>query len=776
MGESAVSNAATNAEHHSAHTHPHSESAVTVGHAGRQKGMAKYRKHVVVTLLYLAIALIMFYQITLHMSTVAPGTGADTYQNLWNLWWVKYAVFDLHTSIFYTKLLFWPLGSGLVFQTMAPLLGIISAPFQAVFGTVLSYNLMFFMGFALSGLCMFILADHLTKNAYASTVAGFLFAFSAFHIAQSYSHIHFMNIEFVPLFVYFMLKVIDSAKMSYPDIIGMSASFALTTLIGNIEQTMMLFLAAIFIIVAYLFYKDRRAKIISRRFVISLVIFAVLALIIGAWNFLPLISAVMRPGGLATADYLNTAQASAAWSTSVAALFVPSYYNGIIFASGAPNSVYSALYANGGVESVGYIGYAVIALMLYAVYKYRKDMLPWAIGAIIFTWLALGPNLGLYLVYHAMPGINIVREPGHFQLISTMFMAILAAYGSKALFEKMSKHEAHGKQAYRALAVLAVILAIMFIENNGMPLSVSAGQQLATSISVPGLYQTIANVPGNFSVLELPALPAGTSNFYLYPGMATFYTSITKKPLVGGYLGGRSENDSGLLLLYNIPLVVQSTSLINNGTPAYPTPINENYTNQTLLALYNYQTGVVVVHYRAFGRTQLVSLLSYMSNVFGPPIYNDSSLAAFQTSSAINRTLYRSFVSYPVLTDWDETSIFLNGTHQEYWVPFSAGAVIVYAPYSSSLNLSSAKTNLYAQQINARVSFTAFSSVAQTLYVDEPIANSTRTVASIGVTTVPTVYSFNVPLTSGPEGNPLFFLYKYNSTPIFLQNISFQKT
>ena len=58
----------------------------------------------------------------------------------------------------------------------------------------------------------------------------------------------------------------------------------------------------------------------------------------------------------------------------------------------------------GGVESLGYIGYAVIALMLYGIYRYRKDMLPWAIGAVIFTWLALGPNLGLYLVYHAIPG------------------------------------------------------------------------------------------------------------------------------------------------------------------------------------------------------------------------------------------------------------------------------------------------------------------------------------------------------------------------------------
>jgi hypothetical protein len=317
-----------------------------------------------------------------------------------------------------------------------------------------------------------------------------------------------------------------------------------------------------------------------------------------------------------------------------------------------------------------------------------------------------------------------------------------------------------------ALALL-VILAIMFVENNGTALS--QGQWATTGISVPKLYPMMAKVPGNFSVLELPALPSGSGSMYLYPGMETFYTTITRKPLVGGYLG-RTQNLSSVLLLYNIPLVLQSGSLIDNSTLSYQTPIRENYTNQTLLALYNYQTGVVVVHYRAFGQRQLNSLVSYLLGVFGAPIYNDSSLAAFSTSAAINKTLYRSFVSYPVVTNWEETSIFLNGTNQVYWVPIGTGAIIVYAPYKG-LNESIGTGT--AQRINASVSLTAFSSTAQTLYVDEPAANNgTRTVANIGVTTAPRAYTFNVPLVSGPAGNPLFFFYRSNSTPVFIQNIS----
>ena len=111
MEELAVSKGTAHTEHHGAHAH--AESAEHGEHAGHRKGIAKYGKHVIVTLLFLAVALIMFYQITLHMSTRCSRYGADTYQNLWNIWWVKYAVFDLHTSVFYTKLLFWPLAAGL---------------------------------------------------------------------------------------------------------------------------------------------------------------------------------------------------------------------------------------------------------------------------------------------------------------------------------------------------------------------------------------------------------------------------------------------------------------------------------------------------------------------------------------------------------------------------------------------------------------------------------------------------------------------------------------
>ncbi|MDE1871410.1 MAG: hypothetical protein KGI06_04195 [Candidatus Micrarchaeota archaeon] len=726
-------------------------------------------RHALAFALYLVIALVMFYPIALHMGTYAPGTGADTYQNLWDIWWVKYAVFNLHTNVFYTKMIFWPIGANLAYLTLTPLLGIISAPLQAI-GTVFAYNVMFLLGFALSGLTMYVLADYLTSNRYAAVVSGFVFAFSAFHIAQSYSHIHFMNIEWIPLFVYFLIRTIkdDRKWAKWTNIAGMSATFALTTLMGNIEETIMLTFALVLILAIYLSYSDTRKRMLSIGFVASMIAFLALAFAIGSWNFIPLIGAVSHSGGLGVANYLNNFTTNVQWSVKPAALFIPSYYNGIVYSSGVPSSINNWLYAPDPVEKIGYIGYVVLALMAFAIYKYKRDMLPWALGAAIFIWLALGPQFGLYQLYHALPGINVVREPGRFDLIATLFIAILAAYGSKAVLEAFAgtDKKAGAKAAYM---IVAILIVVMFMENNGMPLYKSP--YYITHVTVPPLYYQLSNLTSNFSVLGLPALPAG-NNPNLYPGEDTYYTSVSHKPLVGGYSG--RPNLTSSLLLYNIPLTVQTSYLITNGTGTYPSPVNQNYTNQTLLSLFNYNTDFVILHKNAFTQQEGLALASYMYSVFGNAIYNDNTTMAFETLHAINNSIFKSYVAYPILLDWSSTNIFLNGSYQTFWIPSRGASIAVYAPYTSSVPLSA--INPYSiSYINTTISFVAFSNAQQTLSIDQPSsANSVTAAATMSISTKPQRYTTHVTFVSGPIGNLVYFVQS-GSSPVLINNITFSR-
>ncbi len=713
---------------------------------------------------FLVVALIMFYPITLHMTKFAPGTGADTYQNLWDIWWVKYAVFNLHTNVFYTNMIFWPIGVNLAYSTISPLLGIVSAPFQA-FGTPFAYNVMFLLGFALSGLTMYVLADYLTKNSYASLISGFVFAFSALHIAQSYSHIHFMQIEWIPLSIYFFLKIVNNDRRLV-NIVGMSASFALTTLMGNVEQTIMLSLALVLLIVMYLLIKDTRRNLLKLGFLVSMVLFVVFAFAIGSWNFIPLLHSITQPGGLGTANYINTHASNVQWSASLGGLFIPSYYNGIFYSSGVPAGIYNSIFAPDPVEKVAYIGYVVIALAALAIYKNGRKMLPWAVGFAIFIWLALGPNFGLYSLYHAVPGINVIREPGRFDLIAALFIAILAAYGSRSLFEYFGNERGGRKTSY---ALLIIILALMFVENNGMHIGGSPYE--ITQINVPSVYRQLAGIPGNFSVLELPTFPVGQTGQYLYPGMETYYTSVSHKPLVGGYTG--RQNSSTALLLYNIPLAVQTSYLIANGTGAYPSPVNENYTNETLLTLFNYNTTFVILQKGAFNSQQLPAMEQYLVNVFGEPVQNDNSTMVFETNSSISRSIFKSFVAYPILTYWSSTSLFVNGSYQTFWMPDNPGGMVVYAPYPENSPSGGLQGLSY---VNATIRLVAFSNSPQQLYIAEPASgNRTRVIATLNVTTRPELYTANTQLISGPSGNILYLIYSSNNSPVLINNITFTR-
>ncbi len=715
-------------------------------------------------MLYLAIALALFYPITLNMGTAAPGSGAAPFQNLWNIWWVNYALFNLHTSVYFTNLLFWPVGASLVFQTMPPLTALLSAPFQA-FGVVFAYNTIFMLGFAFSGIAMFVLADYLVRNRYAAFIAGLVFAFSAFHIAQSYSSLAFLYLGWVPIFLYFTLRVFRE-KRNYWNILGMSASFALATLMGSIEQSAMLIILLILLTLMYVLNKPTRSRIINRDFAVSMILFAIAAFIIGSWNFVPMMLALLRPGGSTAANLLNTAKYNAMWSSDALAFFVPSFYNGIFSSINSLPGVYRALYAGYDIsERVAYLGFTVLALSLYGIFKDRKKTMPWLVLAVVFGWLTLGPYLqiagsvtqipGLYSLYHLMPLLNSIREPGRFNLMLTMMLAILSAFGVKALIEKFG----HPNAKRMAAGIVVVLSILILIESNGMPLGNSAiASMSSTSIAPSHLYSELSNLTGNFSVLELPALDAQTS------AMATYHTSITHQPLVGGYV--TRENLTEELSLYNIPLAIQSSTLATSGAANFESPVNENFTNQTLLSLYNYNTAFVVVRKGAYNSTTLTELLTYLLKTFGNPVFNDNTTTAFSSTKAVNQSVFKSYVSYPIVTDWQQTAVPFNGTITRMWLPSNPGAIAVYAPFAATQQLQ--------QTINTTISFVALAAKPSVLLIEAETASGAAKIASVNVSSSMRKYSVDTALISGPRGNVLFFV-EGQTLPIYLSNITFSR-
>lgn len=789
-------NAHAEPEHHKPAAVEHSNHVHQASASGQAKVMSvslgpRGKEYLRVCAVYLLIALVAFAPIAMNMSTTATGTGGDTYLNMWDIWWVNYAVYTAHTSIWFTPLVFWPVGENLVYHTLAPLAGLLAGPMSLV-SLPFAYDSLFFIGFMLSGLTMYILADYFVANKYASFVAGLVFSFSASHIDHSYGLLIFTQIEWIPLALYFMVRMVKEKRRVFAA--GLGISFMLATFMGNVEQSVMLLVLLVIVLLLYAINEGTRKLVLAKEFLVNAVIAVVVCFIVGIWGFLPLISTLSQPGALSLANQNNTPQSESIWSADLLTFFVPSYYNSIFY----PVLQNSSLYLPDPSERVAYIGYTVIALALLALLNEFKSSRMWLVVVVIFAWLSLGPSLlvfgnntgipTLYTLYSLIPGLSIIREPGRFALITALGFAMLAAIGMKYVLQNWRNKFSMPERNFYLLAT-AGFAFLYLLEVNGLVMAGAVESVTMTYVSVPQLYTDIAQIQSqNFSTFTLPALPGSGLSPDLYPGMATFYQAFTHKPIVGG-LDGRYTPQQ-LLSIYNIPLttIAEELELNPQSPPTYVSPVVQNYTNQTLLSLYNYNTGVVILDKGAFTPSDALLFESYLGGVFGNYIYQDNSTIAFDAFPAENSSVYRSFVAYPNLDAWQGVSIPLNGSQSVVWVPYSQqaggapGEVTVYAPCKlGSISQCASQAQSGGAPINATINFTAFAqSDYASLDILQLVGNGTqlRTVAAVNLTAAPREYSVHIEMYQAPLANVYFFSpsYRYtylNQSGVYVSNIRF---
>ncbi|RLC78598.1 MAG: hypothetical protein DRI61_09655, partial [Chloroflexi bacterium] len=175
--------------------------------------------HLLVLFAYLLIALIMSYPLVLQFASAIPGDGFDGWQNYWNLWWVKKALLEEHTSPYFTDYLYYPTGVSLLFHTLNPFNGLITLPVQLLFGLTVAYNVVVIFSFVMAAYGTFLLAKYVlvqggqqpaasSKQAFLTAfVAGLIYAFSPFHFAHLLGHMQVFSLEWVPFFALYLLRI-----------------------------------------------------------------------------------------------------------------------------------------------------------------------------------------------------------------------------------------------------------------------------------------------------------------------------------------------------------------------------------------------------------------------------------------------------------------------------------------------------------------------------------------------------------------------------------------
>src|ERR1051325_3457646 len=78
--------------------------------------LTRWQKTILVLLAYSTLTVGLTWPLATQFTTTLPD-GNDSWRYLWNLWWAKVSLLDLHTNYFFTTYLYYPNGVNLYVDT-----------------------------------------------------------------------------------------------------------------------------------------------------------------------------------------------------------------------------------------------------------------------------------------------------------------------------------------------------------------------------------------------------------------------------------------------------------------------------------------------------------------------------------------------------------------------------------------------------------------------------------------------------------------------------------
>ena len=602
-----------------------------------------------VILAYLLLTLLLTYPLGLKIATHIPGGSFDALQNVWNLWWFKYAVVDLHSNPFYTNLVYHPTGVSLLFHTFNPFNAILAIPLQMIFGLTVSYNMIILFAFVAAGYGAYLLAKYVTRNAAAAFIAGIIFAFSPSHFAHTAGgHLQVLSIEWIPFYVLFFLKTIREAQKKNA---FLAAFFFLLTMLCDFYYA--LYLACFSVL--YLCYQfwTSKGKIYNKGLMIRFVILAIAAAVLIAPIALPMLTELKY-------HISPSVETTLAGSADLLGFVTPSTLHPLL---GPLARNIAGKFTGNTAENTVFLGYTVLLMAMYSAWRVReKDIRYWIFATLFFLVLSLGPVLHIlgdteftafkvrvplpYLILY--PLFSLTRVPARLIVMVMLSLSIVVAYGLKDLSQwiqsrsegialspsttlrtslpgfklgkigsTMSRGFPDAKRLSKAVMMSFVFCAIVF-EYASFPLPLG-------KLVVPKMYYQIASEEGDFALVELP-------RDYCYAKCQVseyqYYQTVHRKKLIGGYV---ARNPSYALdFVYNTPVIRELNF------PELPPDILRQDLSEVGLSLLNYYDVRYVILHRDYMTSEMFYKVDgFINDVLRIPLdYQDATIRRYRVIEA----------------------------------------------------------------------------------------------------------------------------------------------
>jgi hypothetical protein len=438
--------------------------------------------HIIALLTYGLLAIIATWPLVLHMTTHLPTMrgemGQDVWQNSWNVWWVQHALLHKQSNPYTTPMLFYPQGASLYLHSLILPLGIIGTPLVALFGILPAYNLLTLLVFAAGGYTTFLLARWLTNHPPAALLAGAIVMYSPQRLFELRgAQMATLNDYAVPLALLSTLLLLKRRTWS------LALLAAAMLLLNGLNKWyhlfhMLLILAILFLWQTIAAWRSGKQPALLQ----ELRPWAMLALST-TLLLLPFLLPALREA--LTTTYAQKSD-ELVISADLLQLIPPSI--GGIWQSVPADWWYTHLFA-----------YTPLLLALGGLWLAPRQTLLWATLALLLFILSLGPALRIgntetaiplpYALFRHIPVLDIFRAPIRMNMVVTLMLALIAAYGIQQFTRR--------KPPLLQWGTAGLLITLLAIETLRLPFPLVNGM-------VSPFYQRIASEPGEWTMLELP--------------------------------------------------------------------------------------------------------------------------------------------------------------------------------------------------------------------------------------------------------------------------------
>lgn len=486
--------------------------------------MRLIRQHILFIVVVCSLTVIMMHPTVSYMlddTAIYISKDEDVFMKFWDAWYLDELLAG-RADYYFASNLFYPQGVDLSYHSFNLVhmgLMFIVKPFIGVFRAYHAVNLILIILTSLAG---YVYLNYLFKDKYVSLLGAVLFGFTG-QTLRYVAHPDLAFLATIPLALYFVERAMLERHRLFMVVAGVTIGF--TIFIGFYIYVCLLMIIGLRILVFLLSSSNYTNKTIWLNLVL-------LAVVVGAISLIRIYPMIVNSDELEFALRKDISIGVTSEGRSDLISYFSNYSNSLL-----PffDQLLGPSFKKDG--NFSYLGYTALFLSLFGLLhrNYRPKMIFWLLLFVIFFIL----RLGSVLTFNGEVYSNIILPKkflndllpfifqsfhisGHFQIGISLPLAIMASYGTLALFE-------YGRRVPKIIIIL-LLIGLAMIETYS---PVKSPPMPPEQLSFPNLLATSEDATG-----ALINLPMGRVESKLYE----FYQTINQLPQVEGLVSRTPSN------------------------------------------------------------------------------------------------------------------------------------------------------------------------------------------------------------------------------------------